>query len=79
MDDFQKQLIEIMKTRRSIRRFKEEPIPRATLEILMDVAQYAPCPSGYMVWEFVVVDDPEKVKSIRGALKVFIKVQVPRH
>ncbi len=73
MDAFQKQLVEIIKKRRSIRRFKKDPIPREVLELLLDVAQYAPCPSGYMVWEFVVVTDPEKLKAIREALKSFFQ------
>lgn len=73
MDAFQKQVVDIIKTRRSIRRFKEDPIPRETLELLLDVAQYAPCPSGYMVWEFVVVTDQEKIGAIRTALKSFFQ------
>jgi len=73
MDAFQKQMVDIIKTRRSIRRFKDDPIPRETLELLLDVAQYAPCPSGYMVWEFVVVTDQEKIGAIRNALKSFFQ------
>lgn len=73
MNEFQKQLLDIMKTRRSIRRFKDDPIPIETLDLLIDVAQYAPCPSGYMVWEFVVVTDQEKIKEIQAALKNFFQ------
>jgi nitroreductase len=61
-----------MKPRRTIRRFKKDkPIPKETLELLLDVAQYAPCPSGYMVWEYVVVTEKEKIKGIQDALKSF--------
>ncbi len=73
MDALREKIIEIMKTRRTIRRFKGDPIPRETLELLCDVAQYAPCPSGYMVWEFVVVTDQKKIKTIRDALKSFFQ------
>lgn len=74
MDSFQTKLVEIIKTRRTIRRFKKDkPIPKETLELLLDVAQYAPCPSGYMVWEFVVVTEPPKIKAIEEALKSFFQ------
>ncbi len=73
MNEFERKIIEVMKTRRTIRRFKKDPIPREKLELLVDVAQYAPCPSGYMVWKFVIVTDPEKLKAIRSALKSFFQ------
>ncbi|TFG04638.1 MAG: nitroreductase family protein [Promethearchaeota archaeon] len=71
MNEFQQQLITAMRTRRSIRRFTNVPIPRYALEILVDMAQYAPCPSGYMVWKFVVVTEDTKLKAVRDALKSF--------
>jgi len=71
MDAFQKQVVDIVKNRRSIRRFTEESIPREILELLLDVAQYAPCPSGIITWEFVIVTDADKLKAIKDALKSF--------
>jgi len=74
MDAFQSKVVDLIKTRRTIRRFKRgQPIPKETLELLLDVAQYAPCPSGYMVWEFVVVTEQEKIKAIQEALKSFFQ------
>jgi nitroreductase len=61
----QKNLIEIpeeaklvinnVKSRWSCRVFKDEPLPKQHLEILLDAANFAPSPKNCQPWEFIVL------------------------
>ncbi len=46
-----------LRTRRSIRRYQDRPVPREDLEILVDCAHLAATARGVQPWEFVVVTD----------------------
>lgn len=56
--------IEAIKTRRSIRSFKSEPVPRGIIEDIIDCARLAPTAINLQPWEFVVVTDAEMRKRI---------------
>jgi nitroreductase len=49
--------IEVMKTRRSIRKFKNGPIPDEILRDIIDCARLAPSGHNAQPWHFVVVTD----------------------
>lgn len=48
---------EIVSTRRSIRRWLDEPVPRADLERILDCARLAPSDTNAQPWHFTVVTD----------------------
>jgi nitroreductase len=48
---------EIVRTRRSIRRWLDEPVPRADLEQILDCARLAPSDTNAQPWHFTVVTD----------------------
>jgi len=50
-------LIETIKTRRSIRRFKPTNIPDRLLNSLIDSARHAPSAGDTQPWEFIIVKD----------------------
>ncbi len=50
-------LIEFLKTRRSIRRFRKEKVPMEIIEKILDVARYAPSAHNSQPWRFIVIDD----------------------
>lgn len=52
-------LLELVQTRRSIRRFKPDPIPDEYIEKIIDVARWAPSGFNMQPWEFVVIKKPE--------------------
>lgn len=56
--------IEAIKTRRSIRQYKDTPIPKHILESIIDAARYAPTARGVEPWEFVVVTDRRCLQEI---------------
>jgi len=56
--------IEVLKTRRSIRAYTREPVPRKIIEDVVDCGRLAATAINIQPWEFVVVTDPELLRSI---------------
>ncbi len=52
-------LLEIAKRRRSIRRFKPDPVPEECIEKIIEVAHWAMSGANAQPWEFIVVKRPE--------------------
>ncbi len=49
-----KDVIDAIKERRSVRRFKPDPVPEATLGRLIEAARYAPSAGNIQPWHFTV-------------------------
>jgi F420 biosynthesis protein FbiB-like protein len=61
-------LTELLRSRRSIRRFKPEPVPTPVIERLLETATYAPSAHNLQPWRFVVMQDREYRTSLGMAL-----------
>ena len=61
------ELLEAIRTRRAIRRFKKEPVPPDLIEKLLEAARWAPSSVNSQPWEFIVVTDPETKKRMSRA------------
>ena len=59
--------LELMRTRRSVRHFSSEPVPRGLVEDALLVAGGAPSGANQQPWSFVVVSDQETKERIRAA------------
>jgi nitroreductase len=57
-------VIETITTRRSIRKYKSEPIPEKDLKIILEAAQQAPSAGNKQPWKFIVVRDNETKKKL---------------
>ena len=57
-------VFEAIKTRRSVRKYKPQPIPEDHLKQIMTAAQLAPSAGNKQPWRFVVVQDPETKKKL---------------
>lgn len=57
---------EIIRMRRSVRKFKAEPVPRAVVERLLAAALSAPSSRNTRSTRFLVVDDPAAVAGWPG-------------
>lgn len=55
----------VAETRRSVRRFSREPVPREAIEAALRVAGTAPSGAHRQPWRFVAVSDPELKRQIR--------------
>lgn len=58
------EIIEVIKIRRSIREYKDKPIPKDTLEKLVEAARFAPTARNVQPWEFIVITQPQTLKKI---------------
>ncbi|HXZ36796.1 MAG TPA: nitroreductase family protein, partial [Thermodesulfobacteriota bacterium] len=54
------ELAEAIKGRRSIRKFKAQPVPREKLEKILELAMWAPSGMNRQDWYFVVVQGPKR-------------------
>ena len=48
-------LIEVVKSRKSIRGFKPQPVPEEVLAEILDIARWTPSAVNDQAWEFVVL------------------------
>ncbi len=58
------QFLDLVKKRRSVRRFKPEPIPDEYIEKIIEAARWAMSGANAQPWEFVVVKDQETKNKI---------------
>ncbi len=59
--------IEALKTRRSVRAYKADPVPQDVLEDVVDCGRMAATAHNDQPWEFVVVTDREMLKRLGEA------------
>jgi nitroreductase len=53
------EVMEAIKTRRSIRKYKSAPVDDRTIELVMEAARWAPSWSNTQCWRFIVVRDTD--------------------
>ena len=49
--------IEVLKTRRCVRSYTQEPVPKSTIEDIVDCARLAATARNEQLWEFIVITD----------------------
>src|SRR3989338_1827128 len=57
-------MMEAIKLRRSIREYKNKPIPKEILEKIVDAARHSPTAKNIQPWEFIVITQSETLKKI---------------
>lgn len=62
------EVIEAIKTRRSIRKYKAESVPEETVATILDCGRWAPSASNRQPWQFIVLKDSEVRKRLGRAL-----------
>ncbi|WP_338825803.1 nitroreductase family protein [Neomoorella thermoacetica] len=60
------ELYEAIKTRRSIRKFKPDPVPREVITKILEMATWAPSGLNWQQWHFLVVTGPKKDEVARS-------------
>lgn len=58
------ELMDVIRTRRSVRRYKSDPVAKEILWELVQAATLAPNGSNSQQWDFVFVTDPEKLDRV---------------
>lgn len=52
-------LAKLLQGRRSVRKYLPQPVPRESIEQILEAARWAPSPHGRQPWRFVVLTRPE--------------------
>ena len=60
-------LIDLLRSRRSIRRFTDQPVAREQLDLLVEAAVRSFSSKGNNPWEFVVVQDRATIEGLAAA------------
>jgi len=53
-----------IRLRRSVRRYRPDPVPRELIERVLDAARWAPSAVNMQPWQFVVLTDPERRRAL---------------
>jgi nitroreductase len=60
-------VFEAIRTRRSVRKYRPEPIPNDRLEMIFEAARLAPSAGNRQPWRFVVIRDADRKKALAEA------------
>lgn len=59
---------QLLRARRSLRRYQQEPLPLEVLKRIVDDARFAPSGRNVQSWRFIIVHKPELVQEMNGAV-----------
>ncbi len=65
-------LIDLIASRRSVRKYTNEKVSRKIISDLLECAVLAPSAHNDQKWEFIVLDTPEKISSLAGDIARFM-------
>jgi len=60
-------VFEVIRTRRSVRKYRPEPIPDEKMNMILEVARLAPSAGNRQPWRFVLVQDADRKKAVAKA------------
>ncbi len=72
------QVMALLKTRRSIRDFRDKPISRETIQKLIDGAHYAPSGHNSQSTEFLVIQDRAVLSQVSAMVIEYLKFEIRR-
>ncbi len=61
-------LTDLLKTRRSIRRYKQKPVPSDLIRNILETTSYAPSAHNAQPWRFIVIAETEQKNAIANAM-----------
>jgi nitroreductase/ketosteroid isomerase-like protein len=61
----QQEALQTFLERRTVRRFREEPVPPEHLEAILNAARHAPTAGNQQPWKFLVVDDRRRLDELK--------------
>ena len=69
-------LYRLIRGRRSIRRYMDRPVDRATIERLLTAATWAPSAHNRQPWRFVVIDDADTQGRLADAMNAVLRADL---
>ncbi|NLC11324.1 MAG: nitroreductase [Firmicutes bacterium] len=66
-------IYDVIKKRRSVRRYSQESVPEEKIQKILEAARWAPSWVNSQCWQFVVVQDPKQVSRLcKGTIEQYI-------
>ena len=72
------ELIQGIRSRRSVREFKPEPVPDKTIMRVLEAAIWAPSAHNAQPWRFVIIRDPNARRSLADAMGKAWRIDLAR-
>jgi nitroreductase/NAD-dependent dihydropyrimidine dehydrogenase PreA subunit len=72
------QVMKLLKTRRSIRAFRDNPLAKETIESIIDGARFAPSGHNSQSTEFLVVQDRDLLNQVSAMVIEYLKFEIKR-
>ncbi len=70
------QLLELLKTRRSVRHFEDRPVIRQDLNRLLDAARWAPSNHNRQPWKFFIIEERERIREIAEQVRAGMETKL---
>ncbi len=70
-------IFETIEGRKSIRRFKQAPVPDEELNKILDAGRWAPSANNTQPWSFIVIKDRAMLKTMATAVREMIDRMIP--
>lgn len=67
------ELIQLIKQRRSIRRFQDKPVERELIEEIIQAGRYAPSDRNRQPWRFIIITNKEYIHDLSEKVKEELK------
>ncbi len=67
-------IMEILRARRSIRQYKDKPVPKEEIEAVLEAMRYAPSASNEQNWEYMVFTDREQIQTFSKKITSVIEL-----
>ena len=61
-------LLELLRSRRSIRRFSDRPVSRTEIARLLEAARWAPSNHNRQPWKFIVLEDRQEIQTLAASV-----------
>ncbi len=71
------ELDDCIKGRRSVRAYAAAPVPKATIEAVLEAGVWAPSGMNRQPWKFVVIENPELIKYVSDETKKILREVMP--
>jgi nitroreductase len=72
----QSKILDLIKARYSVRKYKDQPIEQEKLDLILESARLAPSASNSQPWHFYVVKDREKIKRLASDMPMSSMVRI---
>jgi nitroreductase len=73
------QVVQLLRSRRSIRNYKSKPVERDKLARLLEIACCAPSAKNNQPWHWTVVEDPAETKRMAGMVIEWMRILIERN